>query len=481
MHGEEHVGEAEDGRQHVVEVVGDAAGQLADDFHLLALRKARFQRLLLGRVDDVEDGRLARAAGRERAHIDARDVIAFGAGGDLDRHVVHAPGDDLLQAVLDRRAGGRIGSAAQRLGGRHAGAGGAVEHHAAEGGVGADDAAVRAEHGDAERRRLEEARETGAGFIALELGGAFTGEIDDGERKPLAAGDRPRQQAGRQDAAVLARQVDVERGGLVARIAGEARDEPGPFAGSDVGELEALIDHRLGRASDPAGERAVDMQQGAVGGDRGKTDGRGVELAQLHFDTGEAHRFATAIGGDVGEAPQHEAWRVARALGDERLDRQLQRAPRALAGQHPPNREFLGQRLAALGGARQAEQRRARRRIAGQKLLQGDEPIDLAGTDHPLEGGVGVHRHAVAAGDQHADVETVGRRLHHIGHGLSLPDAHVAGRVGEEEEQPHRGEHAEHADEHRCADAAGDDAKGDDRADDDRADGGQIARHALHR
>ena len=165
----------------------------------------------------------------------------------------------------------------------------------------------------------------------------------------------------------------------------------------------------------------------------------------------------------------------------ERLDRELQRAPRALAGQQPPNREFLGQRLAALGGARQPEQRRARRRIAGKKLLQGDEPIDLAGTDHALESGVGVHRLAVAAGDQHADVEIVGRRLHHLGHGLALTDAHVAGRVGEEEEQPDRGEHAEHADEHRCADAAGDDAKGDDRADDDRADGGQIARHALHR
>ena len=63
MHGEQHVGEAEDRRQHVVEVVRDAARELADDLHLLALREAGFERLLLGRVDDVEDGRLARAAG----------------------------------------------------------------------------------------------------------------------------------------------------------------------------------------------------------------------------------------------------------------------------------------------------------------------------------------------------------------------------------------------------------------------------------
>ena len=60
---QQHVREAEDGGQHVVEVVRDAAGELADDLHLLALRELRFERLLLGGVDDVEDRRLALAAG----------------------------------------------------------------------------------------------------------------------------------------------------------------------------------------------------------------------------------------------------------------------------------------------------------------------------------------------------------------------------------------------------------------------------------
>ena len=56
------------------------------------------------------------------------------------------------------------------------------------------------------------------------------------------------------------------------------------------------------------------MQQRAVGGDGSKADGRAVELGKLHLDAGEAHRLATAIGGDVGEAPQHEALLVARAV-----------------------------------------------------------------------------------------------------------------------------------------------------------------------
>ena len=113
--------------------------------------------------------------------------------------------------------------------------------------------------------------------------------------------------------------------------AGEARDEPGAFARGDIGERQALIDHSLGRAPDPAGERAVDVQQRAVGGHRGKADRRAVELGELHLDAGDTRRLALAIGGDVGEAPQHQTRRCVGAFGGERVDGELQRAARALA------------------------------------------------------------------------------------------------------------------------------------------------------
>ena len=64
---QQQVGEADDGGQHVVEVVRDAAGELADRLHLLALREFQLQRLLLGGVDDIEDGAFARRACRRRA------------------------------------------------------------------------------------------------------------------------------------------------------------------------------------------------------------------------------------------------------------------------------------------------------------------------------------------------------------------------------------------------------------------------------
>ena len=48
--GEQQIGEADDGGQHIVEVMRDAAGQLADRLHLLALRQLHFERLVLRRV-----------------------------------------------------------------------------------------------------------------------------------------------------------------------------------------------------------------------------------------------------------------------------------------------------------------------------------------------------------------------------------------------------------------------------------------------
>ena len=56
---EQQVGIADDGGQHVVEIVGDAAGELADRLHLLRLGEILLQRLLLGRVERVDRGAAA--------------------------------------------------------------------------------------------------------------------------------------------------------------------------------------------------------------------------------------------------------------------------------------------------------------------------------------------------------------------------------------------------------------------------------------
>ncbi len=50
---EELVGPQADGGQQVVEIVGDAAGELADGLHLVALGELELHRLLVGDVEGV--------------------------------------------------------------------------------------------------------------------------------------------------------------------------------------------------------------------------------------------------------------------------------------------------------------------------------------------------------------------------------------------------------------------------------------------
>src|SRR5690606_9671558 len=94
-----------------------------------------------------------------RGHVDAGDVLALGTTGDLDRHVVHASGNDALEAFLDRGPRFPVGRTAQNFGRAHARAAGTVEQQPAESGVGAADPPVRTDDGDTERSRLEKAGE----------------------------------------------------------------------------------------------------------------------------------------------------------------------------------------------------------------------------------------------------------------------------------------------------------------------------------
>ena len=76
VRGQEQVGEADDRGQHVVEVVRDAAGELADRLHLLALRELQLERALLGRLERIDDrGVLALVAFQDRRDEEARALL----------------------------------------------------------------------------------------------------------------------------------------------------------------------------------------------------------------------------------------------------------------------------------------------------------------------------------------------------------------------------------------------------------------------
>ena len=104
MRAEQEVGRHHDGGEHVVEIVRDAAGELADRFHLLLLLHPVLERALGGGLERVDDGGLAVALGlidrrdeerrpalglRQR-RLDRRDV-ALAGGGLADRGLQRGP------------------------------------------------------------------------------------------------------------------------------------------------------------------------------------------------------------------------------------------------------------------------------------------------------------------------------------------------------------------------------------------------------
>ena len=131
---QQQVGEADDRGQHVVEVMRDARGQLAHCLHLLALRQLRFQRLALGAVEREDNGgRIALAQPREGQlhgtlalvgdhHVG--DMKAGLAGQRCGKGALHrgaiVGGDDAAQVgaalgLLRQREEGRIGHAQHAL------------------------------------------------------------------------------------------------------------------------------------------------------------------------------------------------------------------------------------------------------------------------------------------------------------------------------------------------------------------------------
>ena len=98
--GEQEIGIADDRSQHIVEIMRDAAGKLADRLHLLALDEILLQRVLLGGVEgedggaralvafrigrrDEQTGRTRRPCALER-NVERRD-LALALGRGLDR------------------------------------------------------------------------------------------------------------------------------------------------------------------------------------------------------------------------------------------------------------------------------------------------------------------------------------------------------------------------------------------------------------
>ena len=202
--GEQQIGIADDRGQHIVEVMRDAAGELADRLHLLALREILLQRALLGGVER-EDRRAralvaARIGGRDEEARRTRRARALERG--VDRGDVALA----LRGGGDRVAQGgavALGDEAKIDGPSLAGAGlQRRRREPREGGVGAQHRARGVDRGDRHRRRIEEAREAhfgGAQVLALFSPGArLMTSVREGPGEPsLEKATRCRMRTGR--------------------------------------------------------------------------------------------------------------------------------------------------------------------------------------------------------------------------------------------------------------------------------------------
>ncbi len=313
---EEQVAVAVDRGQEVVEVVGDAAGELADGLHLLGLDELGFQGLELGRVgEDGEDRGRAVEDGAGEGDLQEDLLPVDGGPGDL------GAAEGAALAGVGDALGDRAAEALDQGGELDAGAGAGAEQGAG-GAVGVGEAALGGEAGDGDGEFVEEevgdeARDFGAvEGQEQEVAAAVLAGDDDGAHRRVAAREAvdavgAERRVGEQ--AVEGRLavgeggcggVGVEDGaaGVEAKPRHAGVAEAGERAGGG-GRLDAPDEAAGGGAGDDDAAAAV----GAVSGGGAGADGLGGEAGAGGLAVGQR----LAAGGGVAGAD------AAGEVGDE--------------------------------------------------------------------------------------------------------------------------------------------------------------------
>ena len=251
---QQEVAEADHRRQQVVEVVGDAAGELAHRLDLLRMGELQLEPLLLGGVDQegAQAGRLAAGLVAPRGR---QDGDAPGAAGELDieRRRRRGVGGGARQLVV----GGGAVDGMDQLGERAAFDDRRQDAfgHGAEGAVALLDAAGGIEQHDAERRLVDEAAQPLLRLLQRRLGIAhLVALLDDAaDMEPEAVAANLLAEEDLERGAVAAAQLDLGR-----RVVGVAADQvvgrpPGRRRpGKEVGQRRRSGARPAGPATRPA-------------------------------------------------------------------------------------------------------------------------------------------------------------------------------------------------------------------------------------
>ena len=216
--GEEQVGIADDCGEHVVEVVGDAAGELTDRLHFLALRQILLQRALLGRVEGEDGGARSLVHGRVGGR-DKEPRGSLGGSGPLQQNVEWGDFALSFRCGVERGAQLTVVPFGDDFEDRRPGAGAVrledVRSQPRKGGVGAEEAA-RCVHGRyRDRRRVENPGEPHLGHPEMILACRFVRRaIDDNGTgragRTVCSESDFMKDAGRDETPVPRLEIDVE-------------------------------------------------------------------------------------------------------------------------------------------------------------------------------------------------------------------------------------------------------------------------------
>ncbi|MGY4452505.1 hypothetical protein ACVWZR_007165 [Bradyrhizobium sp. i1.3.1] len=432
-----------DGGEHVVEVVGDAAGELADRLHLLRLVDLVLQRAPLGGLEHVHDGGFGLVLGG----IHRRDEeLAPALLGSFERHLDRRDVGLALRGLVDGRDQklpvARIDRAEDRLAG-------AVEPEGLPelgvARVGAHDVAAAVDGRDRHRRMVEEAHEAHFGG-AVGIAALVAGAADDERAR------RPRCAVGAEGELVIEphrhglagphAQVDVEDFRLhLARHRHDRGEQRGAVAGDDVGELQPARADLGEIVVEPVRQCRVDIGELACRIDREEAAGRVIEIFDRVLEFLEHVLLALAVAGDVGDRP-HRVFRLA-LPGAERAHPHAQ--PAALAAVMAGDAHLFLLPFSFARGLEQAEHGFGDVGVADEDALDGPHLLRSAGAGERQIGGVGIDHVAAGIGHGQAVEGVVGNAPHHGIVETAVDEADDAGGEGEQVEQANHRQHGEDA------------------------------------
>ena len=160
MRVEQEIGRHHDGGEHVVEIVRDAAGKLADQLHLLLLRNLVLELALRGGFQRIDDGRFLVALRLlDRGDVEAAEALAAAGERGVDRRDVALALGRLPDRGFERRPVALGDDGADRAVRALAVAATGAVKQPREQRIGADDAALPVDGRDRHRRMVEEAHE----------------------------------------------------------------------------------------------------------------------------------------------------------------------------------------------------------------------------------------------------------------------------------------------------------------------------------